>query len=346
MDISKKKNSILVTGGSGFIGTNIINFLLKKNYTIINVDKMSYSSVPSKFLNLSKKNYFFYKSNISERSTLKKIFKKHKNIKCIINLASNTHVDRSIDNPVEFIKQNINDQISFIGYLLNLKKKIKFIHFSTDEVFGDSYKKKLFNENSKHEPNSPYSASKSSIDQILNSLKRTYDFNSIILHPCNNFGPFQFTEKFIPLAISNLIKKKNIPVYGNGKQSREWLYVENTCIMVEKIMKSSISNGKYLLGSGYRCTNLQLVKRICAEFDKLNNTSNSKKYIKHTSDRPGHDVEYRLNSSKFKKTFKLSFKSKFHESLRDTIKFYLNNQKWISHCNKVYTGKRLGKLNY
>ena len=111
-------------------------------------------------------------------------------------------------------------------------------------------------------------------------------------------------------------------------------------------MKSSISNGKYLLGSGYRCTNLQLVKRICAEFDKLNNTSNSKKYIKHTSDRPGHDVEYRLNSSKFKKTFKLSFKSKFHESLRDTIKFYLNNQKWISHCNKVYTGKRLGKLNY
>ena len=345
MAITKKKNSILITGGSVFIGTNIINYLLNKDYEIINIDKISYSSVPRKFLYFNKKNYFFYKANINNRSALKRIFKNHKNINCIINLASNTHVDRSIDNPVNFMRENINDQIYFVGNLLHFKKKIKFIHFSTDEVFGDSFKKKSFNESSNYEPNSPYSASKSSVDQILHSFKKTFNFNSIILHPCNNFGPFQFTEKYIPLIISNLIKKKNIPIYGNGKQSREWLHVSNTCIVIEKIIKSSIKNEKFVFGSGYRCTNLELAKKICTQFDKLNKTSNSKKYIKHINDRPGHDVEYRLNSSKIKKTFNLSLELKFDENLRDTIKFYLKNQKWINHCNKIYSGRRLGKLN-
>jgi dTDP-glucose 4,6-dehydratase len=345
MAISKKKNSILITGGSGFIGTNIVDYLLKKNYEIINIDKISYSSVPKRFLNLKQKKYFFYKTNINNKHFLKKIFKKHKNINCIVNLASNTHVDRSIDDPVDFIKQNINDQLSFFGSLLTLKKKIKLIHFSTDEVFGDSLKKKSFHEGSKYEPNSPYSASKSSVDQILHCFKRTFDFDSIILHPCNNFGPFQFTEKFIPLIISNLLKKKKIPIYGSGKQSREWLHVSNTCLVVEKIIKSSIKNGKFVLGSSYRCTNLELAKKICNEFDKLNNTADSKKSIKHTFDRPGHDIEYRLNSSKIKKTFKILLDLKFDESLKNTMKFYLNNQKWIAHCNKKYSGRRLGKSN-
>lgn len=335
---------ILITGGSGFIGTNLVKFLISKNIEIHNIDKISYCSVPYKFTNFPKKKYFFYKTNLSKINEIEKILLKVKP-EIIINLAADSHVDRSIDSPVRFIKNNI---ISCLNFLETLKKNIKkiklkkFIHISTDEVFGGDNKLPS-KENDKYETNSPYSASKASCDSLCRAFNKTYKIPIIILHCCNNFGPFQFTEKFIPTIISKFINKEAIPLYGSGKNIREWIYVEDFCSAIFKIIKKGKIGEKYNIGSNQRISNIKILRTIVNIIPKYFNT-NYKAVIKKVVDRPGHDFIYQINSDKIRKKFYWKNKYNLKEGLKKTIIWYLQNKSWLNHCKKIYKGNRQGLL--
>jgi dTDP-glucose 4,6-dehydratase len=219
--------TIIVTGGLGFIGSNLINILSKKNFFIINIDKVTYAS---NFKNISSniKNYKFYKQDINNQSFIKKILDKY-SPSLIFNLAAETHVDRSIDGPKQFINSNINGVFNLLEAIRKYKKKIKLIHISTDEVYGDIINKKSSKESDSYNPSSPYSASKASGDLLIKSYIRTYKIPAIITNCCNNYGPNQYPEKLIPTIIHKIINKKSIPIYGNGKNIREWIHVEDHC---------------------------------------------------------------------------------------------------------------------
>jgi len=254
---------ILITGGSGFIGTNLVKFLISKNIEIHNIDKISYCSIPGKFTNFSKKKYFFYKVDLLKINEIEKILLKVKP-EIIINLAADSHVDRSIDAPGKFIKNNIISCLNLLECIKKNKKKIKlkkFIHMSTDEVFGGDNKLPS-KENDKYETNSPYSASKASCDALCRAFYKTYKIPIIVLHCCNNYGPFQFTEKFIPTVISKYINKEEIPLYGSGKNIREWIYVEDFCTAIFKILNKGKISETYNIGSNERISNINILKII------------------------------------------------------------------------------------
>ena len=292
---------IIVTGGSGFIGSNLVNFLIEKKYYVINIDKLTYSS--SKYLNekRNKKSYKFFKLDINNKSKLIKIIKKFKPI-AIFNLAAESHVDRSIDDPVEFIKSNINGTFNLLESLKALKKmkiKPKLIHVSTDEVYGDISGSLRSSEKNKYEPSSPYSASKAGADHLVKSYVRTYKINAVISNCCNNYGPYQFPEKLIPKMISNIINNKELPIYAKGKNSREWIHVEDHCEALLKLYFKGKSGESYNVGTGINLKNIDLVKKILKNFKLIRGDFGKKVKIKYVLDRPGHDFRYALNSKKF-----------------------------------------------
>ncbi len=335
--------NIIVTGGLGFIGSNLIHFLIKKNFSVINVDKLTYSS---NFYNLNKINksqkYKFIKCDIGNKNKIFEILKKYKPIG-IFNLAAETHVDRSIDNPKNFINSNI---LSVFNLLETLKKyckknnKIKLIHISTDEVYGDVLTGRS-KENYPYKPSSPYAASKASSDHLVYSYYRTYNLPIIITNCSNNYGPNQHPEKLIPKLIYNIINNLPLPIYGLGKNSREWIHVKDHCEALLNILNKGKIGNFYNIGSGKNLTNIQIVKsllKISKKFIKLG----SKVKIKFISDRPGHDIRYALNSSKINKDLKWSTKISFKKGLENTFEWYLNNQKYFKLVrNKNFT-KRLG----
>ena len=336
---------ILVTGGSGFIGSNLVNFLLKKKYKVINLDIINYASIPEKYKDYKKnKNYLFYKKNINQSKFIQKIFSKNK-IDGIFNLASNSHVDRSIDSPVKFIKENIFSNLQFIDQInfLSKKKKFlgKFINISTDEVYG-SIHGRASSEDFPLLPNSPYSASKASVEHILRSYNMTYKMPFINIRCCNNYGPYQFPEKFIPTIIINILNKKKIPVYGNGKNTREWIHVSDFCNILELIFRKGRINNTYNVGSEKRITNLYLINRIKNIFVKKFKTSINYKLIDHVKDRPGHDKSYKINSKKVRRELKWKNKINLEAGLEETINWFLNNDNWLKHTSKNYKGERLG----
>jgi len=292
---------IIITGGLGFIGSNLIN-ILKNKYFIINIDKITYAS---NFKNIDPyiKNYKFYKQDINNKIFMKSILKKY-NPSIIFNLAAETHVDRSIDGPEEFIKSNIFGVFSLIEAIRNYKKKIKLIHISTDEVYGDIKKNYKSKEDDAYKPSSPYSASKASGDLLIKSYIRTYKIPAIITNCCNNFGPNQYPEKLIPTIIYNIINKKPIPIYGEGKNVREWIYVKDHCDALIKIAEKGILGENYNIGSGIVLNNIQIAKKIISAFEKTNYNKNIKSKIIFVQDRPGHDLRYCLDSSKIKKKLK------------------------------------------
>ena len=224
-------NKIIVTGGSGFIGSNLVNFLVKKNFFVINLDKLTYSANKYKSNFLSNKNYKLIKVDIANKEKITQIIKKIRP-KVIFNLAAETHVDRSIDGPARFIHTNIIGTFNLLESLRFLQKKkifTKLIHVSTDEVYGDINEGQRSNENHKYAPSSPYSASKASADHLVKAYIRTYKLNAVISNCCNNYGPYQFPEKLIPKMISNIFNNKELPIYAKGKNSREWIHVEDHC---------------------------------------------------------------------------------------------------------------------
>ena len=314
--------TLLVTGGLGFIGSNLIELLLKKRFRVINIDKVSYSS---NFYNTkdykNNKNYKFIKCDINNQIKINKILNKY-HPDCIFNLAAETHVDRSIDNAKHFIKSNITGVFSLLQvckFYAKRNKKFKFIHISTDEVYGDIKNNLRSNEKKKYEPSSPYSASKAAADHLVNSYIRTYKINAVISNCCNNYGPYQFPEKLIPKMITNIINNKNLPIYAKGKNSREWIHVEDHCRALFTLYLKGKNGEKYNVGSGKNLKNIDLVKKILSIFKKMKYKIGNKTKIKYVKDRPGHDFRYALNSKKIRLKLKWRPEIKFDEGLENTV---------------------------
>mgnify|MGYP001229108177 FL=1 len=337
---------IIVTGGSGFIGSNLILLLLKKKYSVINIDKSAYSANPYNVKKFKKnKNYLFFKLDINQRGKIIKIIKKYRPIG-IINLAAETHVDRSIDNAEKFIKTNINGVYNLLEILRKLKKitknKMKFLQVSTDEVYGDIAGSKLASEKDNYNPSSPYSASKASADQLVKAYGRTYGIKTLIVNPCNNYGPNQFPEKFIPKMIFNILNNKPLPVYGKGKNTREWIYVKDNCEAILKVFLKGKYGENYNIGTGIKLKNINIIKKIfkIAKKNKIKIGKNAK--IIFVKDRPGHDLRYALNSNKIKKKIKWKHKVSSIKGLEETFNWYKNNLGYFKKISKKNITTRLG----
>jgi dTDP-glucose 4,6-dehydratase len=329
--------TILVTGGAGFIGSNLIRFLVEKynNYNIINFDSLTYAGNLFSLIDLeNKNNYFFIKGDISKNKDLEKVFNNYE-IDIVINLAAESHVDRSIINPLSFVKTNVLGTVKLLEIVKkNWQKDYNdklFYHISTDEVFGSLSSKGFFNENSKYEPNSPYSASKASSDHFVRSYLKTYKIPSIISNCSNNYGPYQFPEKLIPLVINNILKNIEIPIYGNGENIRDWLYVDDHIRAIDLIINKGKIGENYLIGGFNELKNIDLVKKIIETTDKLlgEKPGSSKSLISFVKDRPGHDVRYAIDSSKIISDLGWKPMIKFEDGILKTVKWYLENKKWV-----------------
>ena len=332
---------ILVTGGLGFIGSNLINLLLKKNYKVLNIDKVTYAS---NFYNIKEfkknKNYKFIRCDLNNPKKLKEIIAKYKPIG-IFNVAAETHVDRSIDGPKNFINSNIIGTFNILEILRKQKIKIKLIHISTDEVFGDILRGRS-KEDDAYKPSSPYAASKAASDHLVTSYIRTYKVPAIVTNCSNNFGPRQHPEKLIPKIIYNIINNKNLPIYGKGKNSREWIYVEDHCEALIKIFRKGKLGEFYNIGSNFNKDNLDVAKTLITIAKRKKLLGKNVKII-FVKDRPGHDMRYAINSNKLKKQLKWNPKVSFMNGLEKTFNWYINNQKYYSNLNKQDILKRLGK---
>ena len=332
---------VIVTGGNGFIGSNLINFLIQKNYFVINIDKSTYSKNSYILKNLSKRNYIFYKLDINNKKKILNILKKNKP-NAIFNLAAETHVDRSIDSPKEFINSNICGVFNLLEAIREYKRKIRLIHISTDEVYGDLNGSSRSDEKSSYNPSSPYSDSKASSDHLIQSYVRTFGVDASISNCCNNYGPGQFPEKLIPTLIFNILNNKPLPIYGKGINSREWIYVEDHCRGLLAILKKGKKGESYNIGTGLNINNLNLTK-LLLNIVKNNKIKIGKKVkIKFVKDRPGHDLRYALNSNKIKKQLKWKPLINFKSGLKETFIWYYENDKFFNNFSKKLFFKRLG----
>jgi dTDP-glucose 4,6-dehydratase len=320
--------NIIVTGGCGFIGSNFIKKIINKNYNIVNIDNLTYASNIN-YLNeiRNEKNYFFYKVNILKKNKIIEIFKRHKPL-YVFNFAAETHVDNSILDSFKFLETNILGTYYLLNAVLEIKdrldKKFKFIHISTDEVFGDvDGNKKKSLENDPYNPSSPYSASKASSDHLVTAWGRTYKIPYNITFSCNNFGPNQNKEKFIPVIIDSIINNKKIPVYGNGNQMRNWIYVEDNVEAIIKIATKGITNEKYNISANNLLSNKKLINIICdILIEKFNFKKNIYNLVSYVKDRPGHDLKYSPNANKIKKLgWKVNYN--IYQALEKTISWYL-----------------------
>ncbi len=338
---------ILITGGSGFIGTNFINLISNKNYKILNIDKISNISTPEKFkLIKNKKKYFFKRYDLSNHKKIFKILEKFKP-DTIINFAAESHVDRSINDPLYFIKNNIELSVNlFFAYVKFSKiRKSKFFQISTDEVYG-SITKGYSKEMDRYDPSSPYSASKGSVDLIASAFNKTYQTDIKIINLSNNYGPYQYPEKFIPTLILHFLKNKPAPIYGKGKNVREWMHVNDSCDAILKTIKSKKKFNKINIGSNKQITNMEIATSIFKIMKSKNLTKlNKLNFIKTVKDRPGHDERYALNTNFFKRNINYKMKKNLVIGLEDTINWYLNNKDWLKSILKTYNYKRLGLID-
>ena len=333
--------NIIVTGGLGFIGSNLIDLLISKKYSVINLDKVSYSS---NFYNLKEhKNntkYKFIKCDLNSKKILN-ILLKYKPI-CIFNLAAETHVDRSIDGPRKFINSNVLGTFNLLEAFKTFSSKhnSKLVHISTDEVYGDILKGRS-DENYAYKPSSPYAASKAASDHLVYSYMRTYKIPAIISNCSNNYGPKQHPEKLIPKLIYNIFNNKELPIYGKGENSREWLHVKDHCMALFKVFEKGKIGEFYNIGSNKNLNNIQITKaliKIAKNFIAIGHRVK----IKFIADRPGHDQRYALNSNKIKKKLKWKPQIKFDNGLKETFLWYLNNKKYYSSLAKKDIVERLG----
>ena len=293
---------------------------------------------------MSKKYYKFYKLDINSKKIFH-ILKNHKPV-AIFNLAAETHVDRSIDVPENFIYSNILGTFNILEQLRNykkiVKKKIKLIHISTDEVYGDLKKGGRSSEKSPYLPSSPYSASKASSDHLIKSYVRTYNINATISNCCNNYGPGQFPEKFIPTLIFNILNNKPLPIYGKGLNSREWIHVEDHCRGLFDIFRKGKSGDSYNIGTGFNISNLNLTKLLLKIVRNRNMKISKQVKIQFVKDRPGHDFRYALNSKKILKELKWKPKRNFQSGLDETLSWYIENYSFFNYFSKKTFFKRLG----
>ncbi len=336
---------IVVTGGLGFIGSNLIKLLLKKNFFVVNIDKINYAS---NFYNTkdfyNKKSYKFVRSDINNKSNLKKILNLHKPV-AIFNLAAETHVDRSIDGPAEFIKSNIVGVFNLLEVFREFakkNKKTKLIHISTDEVYGDVLKGRS-KETDSYKPSSPYAASKASSDHLVYSYVRTYKLNAMITNCSNNYGPNQHPEKLIPKLIYNIINNKPLPLYGRGENSREWIFVDDHCDALFRVFENGKKGDFYNIGSNINSSNLDIAKLLVNIAGKKFKLGRNVK-IKFVKDRPGHDIRYALDSKKIFKKLKWKSKINLKKGLEYTFNWYFKNIKYYTRLKKKDITRRLGVM--
>ena len=341
--ISSKYNNIVVTGGAGFIGGNLVKeLLLNSSSKIINIDKIGYASDLKKIDQIKKKlgdkfesRYEFIKLNLKNQSVLDPIFSKYQP-DLIFNLAAESHVDKSITNPFNFIESNIIGTFNLLESIKNYLKSFpaksnnfKLIHVSTDEVFGSLGKNGYFNENCKYEPNSPYSASKASSDHFVRAWQETYGIPAIITNCSNNFGPWQYPEKLIPLTIFRASRQEPINIYGDGENVRDWIYVFDHISGLISVANKGINGKTYCIGANNTMTNNELVLNICEILDDLKpNRKPHSQLINYVPDRLGHDYRYAIDTEFIKKTIGWESQFNFKETLRDTVEWCLNNQEW------------------
>jgi len=323
--------NILITGGAGFIGSHLVKYFVKKytNYSIINVDKLTYASNID-FLNeiSSSKNYKFIQADICDSEKIETIFEKY-NISDVIHLAAESHVDNSIENALEFAKTNILGTITLLELSRKNwanKKNNLFYHISTDEVFGTLDESGIFNENSNYDPHSPYSASKASADHFVRAFYDTHKLPVIISNCSNNYGPNQHNEKLIPTVINSLVNKSKIPVYGNGLNIRDWLYVEDHVEAIDLIFHNGTIGETYCIGGENEIKNIDIIKLIIKEFDDIKQNKNSSIHlISYVDDRLGHDYRYAIDISKIKNELGWEPKTNINQGIKNTLNWYLND---------------------
>ncbi len=325
--------TILVTGGLGFIGSNFLNTYVSNNLDkkIINIDSESYASSFESTKNLTNySNYKYLNIDITHQSDINSLFNSYE-FDIIIHFAAESHVDNSIKDPLSFAKSNIIGTLNLLqafNNYRNLKSKL-FYHVSTDEVYGSTLNNS-FDEMSKYDPSSPYSASKAASDHFVKAFYKTYNTPIILSNCSNNYGIWQYKEKLIPVVINSIIKKNNIPVYGNGKNIRDWIYIDDHISAINLILDKGVIGESYCIGSNNEISNIDLIRKICKISDNfLDNNSNSFDLVEYIKDRPGHDIRYSIDSSKLQK---LGWKpiNSFDESLEKTIKWYIDNPNWLN----------------
>ncbi|AIY12721.1 MULTISPECIES: dTDP-glucose 4,6-dehydratase [Cellulophaga] len=331
--------NILITGGAGFIGSHLIRRMVQNypNYTIYNLDALTYAGNLENLKDIEHlKNYIFIKGDITDAPFIDSIFNKYK-FDRVIHLAAESHVDRSITDPLSFVKTNVIGTVN----LLNASKELwrdnvegkLFYHVSTDEVYGSLGATGLFVESTSYDPNSPYSASKASSDHFVRAYGETYNLPYIISNCSNNYGPNHFPEKLIPLFINNIINKKSLPVYGDGNYTRDWLYVEDHASAIDLAFHKGENRETYNVGGFNEWKNLDLVKLLCKLMDtKLKRpTGDSEKLITYVKDRPGHDLRYAIDASKINKELGWKPSVTFEQGLEKTIDWFLQNQDWLDN---------------
>lgn len=339
----KNNQPILITGGAGFIGSHVVRLFVEKypNYHIFNLDALTYAGNLENLKDIENEpNYTFLKADITDESVINDLFDKHK-FEHVIHLAAESHVDRSIIDPLAFVKTNVIGTMVLLNAFKNCWKGDfegkRFYHISTDEVYGTLGQTGFFVETTAYDPNSPYSASKASSDHFVRAYGETYGIPYVISNCSNNYGPNQFPEKLIPLFINNIINNKPLPVYGDGNYTRDWLFVIDHAIAIDTVFHKGNNAETYNIGGFNEWKNIDLVKLLCQQMDKkLNRTlGTSEKLITFVKDRPGHDLRYAIDASKIKNNLGWIPSVTFEEGLNKTIDWYLNNEAWL---NSVTSG--------
>jgi len=331
--------TIIITGGAGFIGSHVVRLFVNKypNYKIINLDALTYAGNLENLRDIEKSpNYIFEKVNILDPEGLKKLFTTH-DPDAVIHLAAESHVDRSILSPLDFVYTNVIGTVN----LLNIAKDAwkgnyegkRFYHVSTDEVYGALGSTGFFTEETKYDPHSPYSASKAASDHFVRAYADTYDFPAVISNCSNNYGPNHFPEKLIPLFINNIITKKPLPVYGDGLYTRDWLFVKDHATAIDLVFHKGKNHDTYNIGGFNEWKNIDLVKLLCRQMDeKLGNApGTSEQLITYVKDRPGHDRRYAIDATKINTELGWKPSVTFEQGLKQTIDWYFENQDWLKH---------------
>ncbi len=342
--MKKFDKTILVTGGAGFIGSHVLRLFVNKypQYQIVNLDALTYAGNLENIKDLEgKDNYVFEKGDIRDKNFLKNFFEKY-NFDGVIHLAAESHVDRSIENPLAFVETNVIGTVNLLNaakeaWKDNFKDKL-FYHISTDEVYGSLGKTGLFTEETPYDPHSPYSASKAASDHFVRSYHDTYGLPALISNCSNNYGPNQFPEKLIPLFVHNIKNNKELPVYGDGQYTRDWLYVIDHARAIDMLFHQGKPGDTYNIGGFNEFTNIDLVHLLCDLMDKKlgREEGSSRKLIRFVKDRPGHDKRYAIDASKINRELGWKPSVDFEEGLSRTIDWYLENEEWL---NRVTSGE-------